>query len=960
MAILKENLIREIKNFLANEDIIFWLDEKSIFADVVEEIQSRGELNFPIVRFQGSFLESMIEINRYLGKIYPEKFVIYITGVTEKEIEKSPFYECYTIAHRWNPDLNHPVRMALEGIVPAKKIESIITQGENDFRKTQVLTQKTKESINSSLPVLLEKYSVKQLGLELVNEKSNVLTSSLLDEKEILRDLKPYFATHYGYEGDEEELEKYIYKLASHLFQVEFYQDLQIELSKGQKVEVSDKQFQNIKYVLENLRKNYKERYIELEEQVSSELFLVKNEILENHIQKGQNILGEIDTFEFEERYSALLCISLMEKNNYSEALGAAEIRLKTMDNTEERSIWLTRDSVRERLWLWIEKACKLNLKIQEVVYRLLSFRELNLDEFLNRYSETDGLWQLDCYFREMITEYNNLKMNFHADERVNIIEENRKLSLEYYNIINNVNTLFSHSCEMKGFLPESKKYLQRNFYNQYIHSNIGKGKFVLIVVDALRYELGCRLSEELKKETYEKRIRLEPLFAELPTQTSIGMNALFPVSGDDKTLNPIISLKDKNMSIKGFKVNQFTVSTIGDRKRVLQEKTGIKCEWISLEDFHRIKIEENENVRNAEILILHSREIDEIGEMGVNPAENINYFEYTINKIKSAIYKLVNIGYSNYLICSDHGFMVIGDTKPEIPEEPLTGYDIYLDRRFLYSRQEFENEQYVRASQKDLYYTTEESGYFYFPKHIFPLKKDSLPNFYHGGNSLQERVVPVLSMNVVKQYKSDNIKNYVIKSLTCEESIDTLHRFKILLDTLENNMFFNRKIEIELFSKLEGVSVEIQKMSHIEASDNRFNLEVGRETEVFFQVHAEKYAEVRLHLRYKDNQNQQQIVDLDTTYKTLLKKATVIAVQNAEAQPIADPEISRILSHLKEYDSITEQAILSMFPGRAGSRTHRRFSRFIKEMKEQLPFEIQVDGQNSSEGTVYRRIKER
>ncbi len=951
---LKKQLLRELKNKLGTEDVLFWLDTDSLFLKTVLEMETSGEFPFPLVRFRGSFLEAIGEINGYLQKISVEKFLLYIEGVTGAEIEKSPFYETYLLAGQVRMDLSFLVRLELEGMVPPERIEGVLREGGGEFQRTEQLTERVKLGIHSAMPLLLEKSSVKQLGLDLLVNRSQLLKEGMTGIP--LEDLKPYLGTHFGYESGEMDLDAYLFGFGRFLFLAEFLTDLKVELNTLKKMNQTPKQLENAKDVLRSLRKDHKEGYIHLEEKISYELEDVRHEIYDTYIRDGKNILGEIDTFEFEEKFLAEFCIAKIEKGNSSFALKTAEIRLKRMDGIEERSVWLS-NGTREKLWLWIEKACLLELKITEVNRELPSLKDSNLEEFLRIYSGESGIWLVDSYFREMITEFNNLKMNFFGDERVSVLEENRKLCLKYVDVLNRMNSLFADACTKWGFLPQNPGLMQRNFYNQFVFPHLDKEKFVLIVVDALRLELGRKLYSELEKETYEKKVSMDAQYAELPTKTSVGMNVLFPLVGKDETLSPTFIEKDSVLSIRGFKVNQFSVSTIAERKRVLQEKSGNMCEWYALEDFHSIGAEEEEKIRSSKLFVLHSREIDEIGETNVNPAENVNYFDYTIQKIKSAIYKLTNLGFLHFVISSDHGFLFMGDTKPENTDTVPEGHGILLDRRYLYSTQEFQNDRYVRVSTRDLHYNTEKLGYFYFPKHISPLKKEEYQNFYHGGNSLQERIVPVLSMTVVKQYRTESIHQVQIKKIQYKESIDTLHRFEILLDAMENTLPFQRKIELELFSTQEGVSVQIKEVGNLQASENRFNVMVGRETEVFFTVYSERGDDVPLKVRFKDNKKQEQILDLEKSYKTIVRvRVPEIVSAESKKQMTLDPEIDRILIHIEKHGSITEQGILTIFPGREGSRVHRRFSIYIKQYQKDMPFEIEVEGQNHTEGTVYRK----
>jgi len=948
MALLQTPIVQELKNLFIKEEIIFWLDTDSVFMELVDTWEKNGDLKFPILRFRGSFLESMLEINRYLGKQYNDKFLVYLEGVSESQVEMSPFYETFLNAKRVQFSLSALVENTLGGLVSQDKLEEVVREGGGVFFGTEALVERTKNGLNSRLSALLEKYSTKQLGFELLLEDSSILKAYEGRESEILGELKTYFKTHLGFESEGEmDLKLYLDGLAEFMFKAEFYMDLGVELVSEIKISVTTIQLKNIQFILEQLRRTHRDRYVTLEERISSKMDAQKREIFAEYIQKGVNILGKVDTFEFEEKYLSFLCISQMEKNNYSEAVQTAGVRLKNLD-TEKRSIWLSVNGNREKLWLWIEKACELSLKLQEIEQSLKLYSRLDLDGFLKAYAEEKGLWKMDRCFREMITFYHDFKMNSSGDERINVLEENKKLSKKYYKVLNEVNEIYGEACKTYGILPNDPKNMQRNFYSEYILPHYTKERFVLFVVDALRFELGEKLYRELEKETYEKTLHLEAQYSELPTQTSIGMNAMMPVADSDNKMNLVYSRTNTSMDIRGFKVNQFTVSTIQERKRSLEEKMGDLCNWLALEEFHSRS--DWETLSKKRILVIHSREIDELGETNSSPSTDLNYFDYSISKIKGAIHRLIDLGFQNFLITSDHGFILTGDERPPEGSTAPVGQEIISKRRYYFSSHEFEKEGLVRASFQDLHYTTSEKGYFYFPKNIAPL---SYLSFYHDGNSLQERIVPVLRLKVGQQFRPENLENYELKTIRYESSIgETIHRFKIHLEASQVGLFGTKRIEMELFSKLEDVLVEIQSIDELQASENRFNLPVGKETEVFFKVSSYQHAEVLLSLRYRDDKNRVKEIQLEPAYKTILARAPM---GGNSSQTVKDPEMARIVNHISQFGSITDKTILTMFQPN-GARTGRRFALFIRENREHLPFPIKSDGQDETEGTIYRK----
>ena len=122
----------------------------------------------------------------------------------------------------------------------------------------------------------------------------------------------------------------------------------------------------------------------------------------------------------------------------------------------------------------------------------------------------------------------------------------------------------------------------QRNFLHEWVKPKLSAGeKTALIFVDALRYELGRDLADILESEDFGK-IGIKSLFAELPTITAVGMNALV-LTIEGAFLTPIIDAKGSG--ILGFKSGQRQVTDADSRHRALKEFSASSASgpnWIS------------------------------------------------------------------------------------------------------------------------------------------------------------------------------------------------------------------------------------------------------------------------------------------------------------------------------------------------------------------------------------------
>ena len=152
--------------------------------------------------------------------------------------------------------------------------------------------------------------------------------------------------------------------------------------------------------------------------------------------------------------------------------------------------------------------------------------------------------------------------------------------------------------------------------------------------------------------------------------------------------------------------------------------------------------------------ILIFSNEIDEAGHI---EDSSIQMFPGLLNKIQSAIKKLVQIGIERIVVVADHGFILTSGLeewmKVDIPKDMD---NIVKKRRYTISRKRVEGNYITKTS-----YSANYDGelYFNFPRgiNVFPVSGGT--KFHHGGISLQELLVPVI---VIEKNEENSMKRYV------------------------------------------------------------------------------------------------------------------------------------------------------------------------------------------------------
>ena len=433
-------------------------------------------------------------------------------------------------------------------------------------------------------------------------------------------------------------------------------------------------------------------------------------------------------------------------------------------------SLWIQQDSQKRRLWGWVLIAAQFGQIIAQQNHVLNGVETLR--EALDIY--TQKAWIVDYYHRRF--EQLRLQMsNSNLPQFASMVKVTNFLRQLYRDWADDLARGFAKLCDRVGFLPE-EELQQRHIFERYClplittpekdgakrHPSLGQveqgDRVAIFLVDAFRYEMAMELMNKLNKEDFQTN--LIGCYAELPTITAMGMNAIAPVSSDGK-----IRLPDGKDFSKGIKAGEYTVKDPNSRARAIGDRTFSSSRdrhslsSLSLQQVAQSTSETLESqAKNATLLVIHSREIDDAGEANMG----LIAFTTWIQQLKAAIHNLQKIGIHTCILTADHGFMLLDHTVKEVEYATATRRYVRLDD---YRREA----DCVSVPLRSLNYEGQE-GYLLFRNDTAIFKgrtKLSNASFAHGGNSLQERVIPVLTVTKQSVTKRSSVKTKRAKSQT-------------------------------------------------------------------------------------------------------------------------------------------------------------------------------------------------
>ena len=288
----------------------------------------------------------------------------------------------------------------------------------------------------------------------------------------------------------------------------------------------------------------------------------------------------------------------------------------------------------------------------------------------------------------------------------------------------------------------------QVNFYNDRVKSE--DNRVFVIISDALRYEVAVSLAAQLKRET-QCEVTIGSCQGIFPTITKFGMAALLP---------------HKQLSINERSNGELQVladglpTDAGNRDKVLKtaNENSVVLKYNDIAPMKRA--ERNALVKGMSVIYIYHDKIDESSH--TNDSTVFPACDDAINEIKNIV-RIIRNDFSGtrIYITSDHGFLYTYSPLSEdskVDKTTPSKLDVEIDRRYLITRKGAKPDFLLPIKFMDDNYNA------FAPRESVRIKKKGGGlNFVHGGISLQEMVVPVITYhslrNTSKTYQNNKAK---------------------------------------------------------------------------------------------------------------------------------------------------------------------------------------------------------
>jgi hypothetical protein len=739
----------DINEKFKNSNIVIWYDYKNEF---LQEFNLFDEQGVNKIAYEGSFIELRYKILLADNEL-SKKWLIY-SNVENKQgflTEFEFFGDTYIASVKDILERHYRIDFGQFDISTLEERLNILKRLWDIIPESVIrnLNQETLDDI-----VLTNGFGYVDISKEYTILKYICETDkyeSILEEAKIKDKFFEFLALEYGIYvsnfDSKDEVAKYI---AESLFQSELIQKSRNKDIRPFGIELNTNKIMNCVQLLETWANHdiYREKFIEYSKRVSEKYMVnVLNEMELDELFAIEYLYGieeilyrklEIQIFK-DVHDSYLIKESLLEylsdqyvkeeKKNYQYSDIEKGIDIESL-KTQLKDLSVFVD-IRRRYYFSKSRIFnKWNIlnNIFQLINMLYKFEEefktitSNMDNIISLY-ETNNWWKIDLLYRKVQEDY-TLIDDF-ISRLLNFVSKKY-----YYQYLKPLNEEISNIIENRHNY-EFKTDIQLDFWSKYV-SNSDK-KTAVIIVDAMRYEMGKEMFSMLN-EIENKTI--VPLIASIPTVTEFGMASLLP-NGNTKLI-----INEENDTIKIMDGNfNYPLNNKSERIRFFLEIScgnGVVKKLNEIIDIPMNSLKGE--FENKDRILIFSNEIDEAGHI---EDSSIQMFPGLLNKIKSAIKKLVQIDIEKIVVVADHGFILTSGLeewmKVDIPKDLD---NIVKKRRYTISRNRVEG-NYISKSAYSVNYNGD--LYFNFPRgiNVFPVSGGI--KFHHGGISLQELLVPVI-----------------------------------------------------------------------------------------------------------------------------------------------------------------------------------------------------------------------
>ncbi len=391
------------------------------------------------------------------------------------------------------------------------------------------------------------------------------------------------------------------------------------------------------------------------------------------------------------------------------------------------QSYWLRHDEVLRPLYQMLNHASAILERVNTLTLRIDTPHH-GVQEYVRSWHT------IDFHYRHFVNAQSRIQMQLSDTlrpllQRVDAAYTNaflRPLNHAWQDVINTMTSWHIDS-----------QLSQTDFFAHIVQPLLARKKVAVVVVDAMRYEIGAELCNEL---VHTHECTIHALLGVLPSYTQLGQAALLP--HQKLTLE-----NDPGMSVR---VDQRASAGVQNRRAILQQHQSTYTAT-TIDEFNLLDRDGRRDLgQRHDLIYLYHDNIDKTGEN--QEAQVCRVACDSIQEIKDVIRSLMDANFSSVIVTADHGFLY-QQFAPD--ESEFMAFDdqreataVFAQKRRMVIGRDLPHPSSLK------HFTAQQLGLggdaeVLIPYGINRLRLQGAQSRYvHGGAALQEIVVPVLTVH--------------------------------------------------------------------------------------------------------------------------------------------------------------------------------------------------------------------
>ena len=316
------------------------------------------------------------------------------------------------------------------------------------------------------------------------------------------------------------------------------------------------------------------------------------------------------------------------------------------------------------------------------------------------------------------------------------------------------------------GYVSEIAK--QRDFHSHYVRHLAGKNSRAFVIIsDALRYEVAAELCDTIIRTT-KGTAKLDAVQAVFPSITKFGMASLLP--GRKLSVN-----ENMDVLVEGMPTRSTT-----EREKILcaSNPSSVAVQYSDVLNMKRT--ERRELVSGKEVIYIYHNTIDAIGDKAPTEKKVFEACKDAMQELSNILRIVINdMQGTDIFITADHGFLYTYSPLREgekVAKSAFSGEVYEVGRRYAITESNTSADFLIPVQLDGEISGTPIKGFT--PQDSTRIKiSGGGENYVHGGVSLQELVVPVITFKNLRttSKKYVEVSNAELKLLSESRKVSNL-----------------------------------------------------------------------------------------------------------------------------------------------------------------------------------------